>query len=597
MLVTLDTTRADAIGPGAPGIETPAFDALARRGRLFRQAYATVPETLPSHASMLTGLYAAGHAVHENARPLPREHALLAERLQQAGYRTAAFVSSVVLARRFGLARGFFVYDDELPAGQVERSAAETTTRAAAFLSQASPEPLFVWVHYYDPHHPYSPPEPFRGRYAKNPYLGEIAAMDAELGRLVQAFERRARGPAALVVVGDHGEGLGDHGESQHGKLLYQATMRVPLVVVGPGVTPGVSDAPVSTRRVFHTILDWAGLADARSLRVPKDEVVLGEGMKPFLAYGWQPQVMAAEGRFKVIQAGAREVYDLAADPREARDLAGTAELSRALRTALVEYPIPSLAPPPPSAALGAEERLKLASLGYVSAGATPVVRKDAPRPAAMAALFETLDTASTLFVREEYARVIPLLVKILARDPVQSGRRAPARHRALGPGAEGGGGQGLRLGSKGRPRLAGRPRLPRAPPGARQRVGGGPSPARAGARPVARSPAGARGARQPPRAAGTSRGRALAVAGSRAARPTGGARGQGELAMQVGQNGARHRLLREGALGPGRGVRPRPRAGVLYLADRRLPRHATRSSACRRRTPATRWRSSSARR
>ena len=438
LLVTLDTTRADAIGPDAAAVETPSFDALARRGMRFRQAYATVPETLPSHASIMTGLYAAGHAVHENARSLPGSHAVLAGRLQQAGYHTAAFVSSFVLARRFGLARGFDLYDDELPAGQSERSAAETTARATAFLAQAPQQPLLVWVHYYDPHHPYSPPEPFRSRYATNPYLGEIAAMDAELGRLVQAFERRAAGPAAFVVVGDHGEGLGDHGESQHGKLLYQATMRIPLLAVGPGQAPGVSDAPVSSRRVFHTILDWAGLEAAGSLRVPSDEIVLGEGMKPFLAYGWQPQVMAVEGRLKVIQAGTPEVYDLVADPGETRDLAASTELSRPLRTALGEYPVPSLAPRA-APALGEEERRQLASLGYVSAGAMPAVRQDAPRPAQMASLFDTLDTASTLFVREEYARVIPLLRRILAEDPhnLDAALRLATAHSALGQQAQ----------------------------------------------------------------------------------------------------------------------------------------------------------------
>ncbi len=438
LLVTLDTTRADAIGPDAAGVETPAFDALASRGMRFRQAYATVPETLPSHASIMTGLYAAGHGVHENARSLPAGHVVLAERLKQAGYHTAAFVSSFVLARRFGLARGFEGYDDELPAGQSERSAADTTARATAFLAQAPRQPLFVWVHYYDPHHPYSPPEPFRSRYAKSPYLGEVAAMDAELARLVQAFERHAAGRAAYVVVGDHGEGLGDHGESQHGKLLYQATMRVPLLATGPGLAPGVSDAPVSSRRVFHTILDWAGLEAADSLRAPKDEIVLGEGMKPFLAYGWQPQVMAVEGPLKVIQAGAPEVYDLAGDPGETRDLAASSELSRPLRTALREYPVPSLAPKP-APALGEEERRQLASLGYVSAGAAAVLRADAPRPASMAPLFDTLDTASTLFVREEYARVIPLLRKILAADShnLDAALRLATAHSALGQPAQ----------------------------------------------------------------------------------------------------------------------------------------------------------------
>ena len=259
LLVTLDTTRADTIGPEARGVETPFFNALAARGRRFRQAYATAPETLPSHASMMTGLYPAGHTIRENARYLPQGHPVLAERLRQTGYRTAAFVSSFVLSRRFGLARGFDVYDDELSAGHAERAARETTDRALASLERVSRQPLLLWVHYFEPHAPYAPPEPFRSRYAKAPYLGEIAAMDEQLGRLVLEFERRAPGPVAILAVGDHGEGLGDHGESQHGHLVYQATIHVPLLVVGPGLAPGVSDTPVSTRRVFHTILDWAG--------------------------------------------------------------------------------------------------------------------------------------------------------------------------------------------------------------------------------------------------------------------------------------------------------------------------------------------------
>jgi choline-sulfatase len=435
LLVTLDTTRADAIGPDAEGVETPSFDALARRGTRFRQAYATVPETLPSHASMLTGLHPGGHSVRENARYLPASHPLLAERLAQGGYRTAAFVSSFVLARRFGLARGFSVYDDELAAGRAERTARETTDRALSYLRRDATGPLFVWVHYFDPHTPYAPPEPFGTRYARNPYLGEVAAMDAELGRLVQAFEARAAGGSAMVVVSDHGEGLGDHGEPQHGNLVYQSTMHVPLLLVGPGVAAGVSDTPVSTRRVFHTILDWAGLGATDSLRAGGPELVLGEAMKPFLSYGWQPQVMAVEGRTKTILAGRLEVYDVVADPAEAHDLAPGANVSRALRTALREYPLPALGQAKAPDNLGEEERRKLASLGYVSAGAQPAVRKDAPRPADMARLFAVLEEASTLFVHEEYARVIPLLKSIQAEDPgnLDTALRLATAHSALG--------------------------------------------------------------------------------------------------------------------------------------------------------------------
>ncbi|PYQ30203.1 MAG: hypothetical protein DMF57_15895, partial [Acidobacteria bacterium] len=303
-MITLDTTRADSIGPEAKEIDTLAFNALAARGRRFRQAYATVPQTLASHASMLTGLYPAGHGVHENGRYLSDRVPLLSERLHTAGYRTAAFVSAFALARRFGLARGFDVYDDQTPPRLAERRSAETTDRVLTYLSRPSSQPLFLWVHYYDPHYPYEPPEPFRTRFAKKPYLGEIAAMDEQMGRLVAAFEQRIAGPKAIVIVGDHGEGLGEHGEAQHGNLLYQATMHVPLLLLGPGIAPGTTDAPVSIRRVFHTMLDWASLDAAKSLRGSDQEVVVGEAMKPFLDFGWLPQVMAIEGRFKTIAAG-----------------------------------------------------------------------------------------------------------------------------------------------------------------------------------------------------------------------------------------------------------------------------------------------------
>lgn len=433
LLVTLDTTRADALGPNAAGIETPGFNALVARGRRFTRAYAGVPETLPAHTSMMTGLYPAGHGIHENGRAVPAEQALLAERLQQSGYRTAAFVSSFVLARRFGLGRGFETYDDvEDP----ERSSRETTDRAVEYLREPSEKPRLLWVHYFDAHAPYAPPEPFRARYARNPYLGEVAAVDEQLQRLVEAFEKNAPGPIAILVAGDHGEGLGDHGESTHGNLLYESTMRVPLVLVGPGVGPGVVDTPVSTRRIFDTVLDLAGLGGASSLRATTaPEVVLGEAMKPFLEYGWQPQVMAVDGAHKVIFAGRNEVYDVAADPGETRDIASSALVSRSARTALKDYPVPApgLARAPTS--LSEEDRKKLASLGYVSAGAAPVVRKDAPRPADMVALFDAIEKASDLFVRGEYARAIPLLERIRAKDAfnLDAVLRLATAHSALG--------------------------------------------------------------------------------------------------------------------------------------------------------------------
>jgi len=435
LLVTLDTTRADAIGPEAQGIETPSFSALAARGRRFRQAYATVPETLPSHSSIMTGLYPAGHGIHENARFLESRHPVLAERLKAAGYRTAAFVSSFVLSRRFGLQRSFDVFDDEPQQGASERSAADTTGRALAYLSGVNPQPVFMWVHYFDPHAPYTPPEPFRSRYAARPYLGEVAAMDQQLGRLVQAFESSAPGPIAIVVAADHGEGLGDHGETQHGNLLYQSTMHVPLVVVGPGVPSGTIDAPVSTRRIFHTVLDWAGIDPALSLRGTQQEVVLGEAMKPFLEYGWQPQTMAIAGQFKGIQAGALESYDLAADPKESKNLGAGANLPVGMRKALDDYPVPSVTAARTPENLDEDARRRLASLGYIGATAPPVVRRDAPRPADMVRLFDVIEKASGLFVQERHADAIPLFERILADDPnnLDATLRLATSHSLLG--------------------------------------------------------------------------------------------------------------------------------------------------------------------
>ena len=415
LLVTLDTTRDDAVRPDI----APNFNAIAKRGLRFTQAYTPVPQTLAAHCSMMTGLYPAGHGVHENGRYLSDRVPLLAEKLKAAGYRTAAFVSAFALARRFGLGRGFDSYDEDFGGERAERTAKETTDRVLAYLARPSPQPLFLWVHYYDPHFPYTPPPPFHG------YLGEVAFMDQQLGRLVSAFH------GAVIIVGDHGEGLGEHGEAQHGDLLYQATMHVPLTIIGPGITPNVTDAPVSTRRVFHTILDWAGLDATHSLRRPEQEVVVGEAMKPFLDYGWLPQVMALEGRLKTISAGKIEVYDVIADPAETHDLSASASLSRPVRAAIQQYPIPSFAPPPTDE----ESRKQLASLGYVSATTKPIVRKDAPRPADMARLFPLLDEAAQLFVAARYREVIPLLERILKDDPhnLDSALRLATAYSSLG--------------------------------------------------------------------------------------------------------------------------------------------------------------------
>ena len=550
----------------------------------------------------MTGLYPAGHGIHENGRTLPASFPVLAERLHEAGYRTEAFVSAFVLARQFGLARGFDVYDDTMPAGESERSARATTDAAVASLRKATSSPRFVWVHYYDPHYPYAPPEPWRTEYAKAPYLGEIASMDHELGRLVQAFEASAHRPAAIVLVADHGEGLGDHGEERHGTLLYQSTMHVPLVIEGPGVKPGRSDASVSTRRVFSTILDWAGAGSDPSLRANpvRDETVAGEAMKPFLEYGWQPQVMAVDGRYKAIEAGKLEAYDLAADPAEAHNLGSGTNLPGAMRKALDDYPLPSPDSARPPDSLDAEAKQRLAALGYVGASVAPVVRKDAPRPADMTDLLPLIDRASGLFAAGEYADAIPLLEQIRAKDPgnLDATLRLATCDSELGRDAQA---EALyQRAAEIAPVIAGRADLSRAALRAHEGLDARGAAAGESRRRRQRSPRRARGAGVDPRAAA-------------AARRRRGAARQGVPAAAADRCGAgaprRGWRWRRGARRPrstrssGRG-RPRARASRTTSSwacstwtRAGSPTRGTRSTAFRRRAPSIRWRSSNARR
>jgi len=420
LLVTLDTTRADCMGFESDAVETPALDALAARGMRFSQAWTTVPTTLPAHTSMLTGLYPSEHGIRENSRFVDDDRVLLAECLRDAGYSTAAFISGYPLKRRFGLAQGFDLYDDDMGRGNAERAAGPTTEGALSYLESTSRRPVFVWVHYYDPHDPYVPPEPFRSLYPSSPYLGEIAYMDQELGRLIEGFEGRiSGGESRILVVGDHGEGLGDHGESLHGNLLYRGVMRVPLIIAGSGIPVAEVETAVSTRRVFDTILGWAGLDSEFDLLAAAEEIVMGEALKPYLQYGWQPQVMAVRGSIKVIQSGETEVYDLRSDPSESENLSDKIKVDPEIAEAIRGYALlPEIGEASSGDALDQEARRQLAVLGYVGWESPAPVREDAPNPRDMTHLFADLDEGSEFFVREEYEASIKVFERVLAEDP-----------------------------------------------------------------------------------------------------------------------------------------------------------------------------------
>ena len=413
LLITLDTTRADRMGWERDQAGTPHLDELASSGRVFHRAFTPAPMTLPSHASLLTGLYPAEHHVHENARYLGVHVPIMGEELGKQGYQTAAFVSAWPLAREFGTARGFDHFDDKVSDVTNERDATATTEAALTFLNAAGEDrPLFLWVHYFDPHDPYAAPPEWQAKFPDDPYQAEIAFMDSELGRLVSAFKTRQN--SRIAVVGDHGEGLGDHGEAQHGNLIYSSVARVPLILNGAGIEPGKIDDPVSTRRIYHTLLDWAGISGAESLMNDFDEVVLSEALKPWLQFGWAPQIAAVHKNLRVIRGAGDEVFDLDADPNEANNLAVERPVPENIKLALDAYPLPTWHS---QTGVSDESRERLASLGYASSSALTSQTEGLPDPKEMVHLFADMDRASDLFVQRRYKEVAPLFEKLLVED------------------------------------------------------------------------------------------------------------------------------------------------------------------------------------
>ena len=401
VLISVDTLRADHVGCyGASRAHTPTLDAVARRGVRFDAAVSPAPPTLPSHATLLTGLDPPQHGVRDNSVfSLAEEIPTLAERFREAGFATAAFVGAMVLDRRHGLARGFDVYGDRMGvqrSGKAnlpypERRAEAVVDEALAWMA-TGPERFFLWVHLYDPHVPYQPPPGFRAAFPDSPYDGEIAYADAQLARLLAALERG--GPAdrtLLVVTSDHGESLGEHGFTTHGYSIYEATQRVPLLMRGPGLPAGrVVTEPVGLTDIAPTLLEVAGLDPlATTSGEALDRVIAGdmggrvaymETLAPQLQFGWSPLRGVRTRRHRYVRAPRPELYDLGEDPRESRNLAGSlpdlvAELDGALQERLggeraVE----------PVALLSEEERARLESLGYAVAS----VGGDPTRPGAV---------------------------------------------------------------------------------------------------------------------------------------------------------------------------------------------------------------------
>lgn len=402
VLVTLDTFRWDAAGfsGGSPRFPrtgasatpspTPVLDRLAAAGRVFTDAHAHSVVTLPSHTNLLTGLYPNQHGVRDNAGfRVPAAIPTLATVLHDAGYATGAFVGAYPLDSTFGLDRGFDVYDDRYPKGNAasefampERRGDEVVKRARAWWNASGAKPRFLWVHLYDAHAPYLPPEPFASRYRETPYLGEIAAVDSYLAPLLEPFLAGKERAALIVVTADHGEALGDHGEATHGLFAYEATLKVPLVVWGAGVPRGRDDRAARHVDVFPTVLAATGVAlpkDAggalarpgRSLLAPAAPDVSSyfEALSAALNRGWAPLRGVIDGGRKLVALPLPELYDLRADPGETRNLVD-ADRPSARKLAARLPPESADAAAAARTAPTGEEAARLRALGYAVAGA-----------------------------------------------------------------------------------------------------------------------------------------------------------------------------------------------------------------------------------
>ena len=391
LLITLDTTRADHLGCyGAAGVKTPNLDALAASGVRFSNAYAPVPLTLPSHASIMTGQNPVATGVHNNGTyELAADRTTLAEVLKADGYATAAFVASFSVDSRFGLAQGFDHYDDNYQEGSpfkaanAERRAEQVYGLFSNWMDANPAEPFFGWVHFFDPHIPYNPPSPYSEEFSGRPYDGEIAYMDFVFGRVMAKLrDRGLLGRTVVVVAGDHGEGLGDKGEWGHGVFLYDETLRVPLIMAAEGHLPaGAVVAPrVRLIDLMPTVLDLMGR--------PAPEGTQGVSLLPYIRkkeradldtyietyyprenFGWAPLSGLIVKDWKYIRAPKEELYDLGRDPGE-RDnrIVGEARTVREMRDGLDRTVKDSLAPGAASGkrTLTAEEESRLRSLGYV---------------------------------------------------------------------------------------------------------------------------------------------------------------------------------------------------------------------------------------
>jgi len=441
LLITVDTLRADALGAyGRRQALTPTLDRLAAGGVRFDKARAHNVVTLPSHANILAGRYPFEHGIRDNGGfRFPASLPTLATLLKARGFRTAAFVSAFPLDSRFGLDRGFDVYDDEFvgagtqqPFLVQERAGQETVTRARRWLDAQGDAATFCWIHLYEPHFPYAPPEPLLSRFSRNPYDGEVAAADMALGPLLEPILGQAeRSDALVVLTSDHGESLGEHGEAAHGIFAYEASLRVPLIVYAPRAwKPAVVSAPVRHVDLLPTVLDAlaipapAGLAgrslvDLLSGRAMPSAPTYFEAMSGALTRGWAPLTGLVRDEVKFIDLPVPEVYELDRDPGESRNRADEqSDLVKEFRSALER--MGQDAPTQGARRETADTRDRLRSLGYLG-GPSPVRKTaytDADDPKRLIALDGLLQEVVGRYLDGDVAGALERCRELVRRRP-----------------------------------------------------------------------------------------------------------------------------------------------------------------------------------
>lgn len=346
LLITIDTLRADRLSCYDSGnVKTPNIDMLAEKGVVFTRAFANTSTTLPSHSNILLGVSPLYHGVHENSYFVVREELLtLAEHLKHYGYSTGAFVGAFPLERRFGLDQGFDAYDDSFERKNFEKLSsaekkAEVVVQNALQWLRKQESPWFLWIHCWDPHEPYEPPQPFKSEYEKNPYDGEVAYVDSVLGGFFNFLsEKKLFQDTLVILTGDHGESLGEHGEKTHGMFAYNSTLWIPLIVVSPGVRSGRVGEYVSHVDIFPTVCDLLQLKkpsflQGRSLlpalkgKKMASRPIYFESLYPYYSKGWAPIRGYIHKKIKFIESPVPELYDLEQDFAELNNLAAKEKL------------------------------------------------------------------------------------------------------------------------------------------------------------------------------------------------------------------------------------------------------------------------------